>query len=65
MSNVNLEDLDAEELEAMAELAKLAVDNFGVPTDLWHPDYGWIMRDGEVTEEGKLLAIDMHKRGLL
>lgn len=26
------------------------------PSDMWHPEYGWVMRDGKVTEAGRKLA---------
>ena len=29
------------------------IDNFGPAKDLYHPDYGWILKDGELTPEGK------------
>jgi len=27
--------------------------NMGPAEHLWHPDYGWILRDGEFTEAGR------------
>ena len=41
--------MDEEELEkAMLKSA----ENFGAAENIWVPDYGWILRDGEPTEEG-------------
>lgn len=38
--------------EAIERAVKLAQENFGSPQDMWHPDYGWILKDGELTQEG-------------
>lgn len=38
--------------EEIEEAALKATDNFGPPTDMFHPEYGWIMRDGVTTPEG-------------
>ncbi len=37
------------------------MNDFGTPTDIFHPDYGWIMKDGKPTNEG----IDWYKENLL
>ena len=44
-----MEELSVEDLE---EAARIVRENFGEPKDVWHPDYGWILRDGKPTEEG-------------
>ena len=36
------------------EAAIKAVENFGAPKDMYHPDYGWIVRFGKCTEAGEL-----------
>lgn len=35
------------------ELALKSAMNMGAAQDIWHPDYGWILKDGQVTEVGK------------
>lgn len=32
--------------------------NFGPAERIFHPDYGWILWDGEITEAGKQFAKD-------
>lgn len=60
-----MDDMSPEEVAELERAAKLSSDNFGAPTDLWHPDYGWIMQDGEVTDEGKDFARELRKRGVI
>lgn len=38
--------------EALIKAAKLVAENMGCPNDVFHPDYGWIVRNGKGTEEG-------------
>lgn len=64
MSDSKME-LTAEEERQLEEAAKLVRDDFGTPTDIWHPDYGWILRKSEVTEEGKQFALELRKRGVI
>jgi hypothetical protein len=43
-------DFTEEELE---EAALRSAMNMGPAQDVWHPDYGWILRDSKITEAGK------------
>jgi hypothetical protein len=38
--------------DEMVEAAILNANNFGKAVDMFHPDYGWILKDGEPTEAG-------------
>jgi len=38
--------------EEMIEAAIANVGNFGTPLDMFHPDYGQILKDGQPTEKG-------------
>lgn len=52
------EQLDQESFEATMKMA----DNFSDSTDLYHPDYGWILKDKILTEEGKKYFEDQKGR---
>ncbi len=42
-----------DKLEQDIEAAALkSVKNFGEAKDVFHPDYGWILKDGKPTEVG-------------
>jgi len=38
--------------EEMVEAAIMNAGNFGAAVDMFHPDYGQILKDGKPTEEG-------------
>lgn len=40
------------ENEELAELCVQNANNFGPSPDMWHPQYGWITKDGKTTQEG-------------
>lgn len=45
------------------DLEKSAIanaENMGEAKDLWHPSYGWILKDGKVTEAG-MKFFERHK----
>ena len=44
------EDISEEEIE-LAALTSLK--NFGAPLDIYHPDYGFILRNGKATENSR------------
>jgi hypothetical protein len=48
--------------EALLEMALKSIDNFGPATDLYHPEYGWILKDGVCTKEGERFYEDQRKR---
>lgn len=44
---------EGELTEAMIEDAAIrSAANMGAAQDIWHPDYGWIMLKGELTDAG-------------
>lgn len=45
------------EWENLKKLAEASAANFGAAKDIWHPDYGWILLDGEVTTAGLDFAL--------
>jgi len=45
-------DLTAEQLRALEEVAVKSAENMGAAQDLWHPGYGWLLKDGKITAEG-------------
>ncbi len=47
--------------EEILEAALKSIDNFGPATDLYHPDYGWILKDGVCTKEGEKFYEDQRK----
>lgn len=38
--------------EELEQLALKSAANFGAAKDIWHPEYGWILLNGEVTPAG-------------
>lgn len=46
--------------EELYQWIKQTAENFGAAEDLFHPDYGWILRYNKVTEAGKRFFED-HK----
>jgi hypothetical protein len=36
----------------LEEIVQSMLDNFGTPENIFHPDYGWVLRNGEITPEG-------------
>jgi hypothetical protein len=49
----NFNEMTPQEIEEMEEAAIQNAGNFGPARDMWHPDYGWILLDGELTGAGK------------
>jgi hypothetical protein len=47
------EDLNPEEMMALEEAALLSALDMGPAENMWHPDWGQIIKDGELTEAGK------------
>lgn len=43
--------------------ALLSVENFGPPTDMWDPDYGWVLVKGEITEAGVAWYKEKYQKG--
>lgn len=48
----NFEDMTDEEIEAIENAAIKSAQNMGAARDIYHEDYGWLLRDGEMTEAG-------------
>lgn len=44
--------IDEEKEKELEKSAIANAENMGEAKDLWHPDYGWILRGGKVTEAG-------------
>lgn len=38
--------------DQIEELALKSLENFGEPQDLYHPNAGWILRKGKITQTG-------------
>lgn len=36
----------------LAAIEMIQKPSSGAPADMWHPKYGWIIKDGEGTKEG-------------
>lgn len=49
--------------EEMVELLIQNANNFGKAADMYHPDYGWIIKDHKTTEAGIKFFKD-HKEAL-
>lgn len=49
----DLKDMTKEELKIIEDASLLSVRNMGVPKDLFHEHYGWILLDGKPTEAYK------------
>ena len=47
-----LDEMTKEEIDALEEACTKMAMNMGAPKDMFHPDYGWILRDGELTQAG-------------
>lgn len=45
-------DQTQEQEDEMIEAAIQNANNMGAATDMFHPDYGWILVDGKPTPEG-------------
>lgn len=41
-----------EEAAALEDAVRRSQDNMGEATDLWHPDHGYLIKDGNVTVQG-------------
>lgn len=55
VEQLDLNDLDVNghlSAEAIEDAAIRSAQNMGAAQDIFHPDYGWIMRKGELTEAG-------------
>lgn len=48
--------ISKEVMEAIEKAAAENAANFGTAKDIFHSDYGWIMRNGELTEAGLKLV---------
>lgn len=48
-------------LEQIEKARQLIRESAGCPEHFYHPDYGWCMRDGKLTEVGKKFVADFHK----
>jgi hypothetical protein len=51
--------LTEEELEEMALKSAM---NMGAARDIWHPGYGWILKDGQITEIGERFLKELHSK---
>lgn len=48
--------------EELAELCIQNANNFGPSPDMWHPQYGWLIKDGETTEAGRNFFEDQNDK---
>lgn len=55
MNNKKL-DLDIE------EIAIQNANNFGTPSDIFHPEYGWLWLDGAITTQGIKFFKDQNEK---
>ena len=39
--------------QSIVEASSKAIENFGAAEDVFHHEYGWILRDSQITEEGR------------
>lgn len=46
--------MSKDEEQALIESLELCLKEGGAPTDMWHPDYGWILLNSEITAAGLL-----------
>lgn len=43
------------------EAALQSIHNFGVAENMWHEDYGWLIKNGVITEIGILFFKHLNK----
>lgn len=53
-----MDNLDEDLMDAHLKM----VDNFGPAKDMFHPDYGWILKDGKLTPEGEKFYEEQRNR---
>lgn len=42
---------DHDEIEkALVDASEMIAKEGGTPTNLWHPEFGWVLRDGKTTD---------------
>lgn len=39
--------------EALINASKMIAKEGGCPQDVWHPDFGWVIRNGQPTENSE------------
>lgn len=44
--------MDKLDIKELIDAVKLVQQEGGMPDNMFHPDYGWIIKDGEATEAG-------------
>lgn len=52
INQIQLPALPVDEMSALEDAVRKSQDNMGTPTDLWHPDHGYLIRNGDVTVQG-------------
>lgn len=55
-------ELTQEEMETIEQAALLSANNLGATKDMFHPDYGWILKDGKITEIGFKFMEDLQEK---